>query len=293
MKKLGVVITILLSTTAYAQNQLEEKKNNQNHTPIEEDVKQASEKGSFAQALSRLNLKAYGVVNYYNFDWQTDPDRRNAVDLERLNMYMYYKFSDKINLKAELEYEHGGTGVTMELDKFEEFGEFEVEVEAGGEVLLEQLNVQFNIKPWLNVRAGRLKLYMGVASKMDLPVDYFTGYKQEMENAILPLGWYEIGLEVAGDLGAQKKWSYKAYLVNGLSSVGFTSANWIKRGHQKRFEMAYAVNNKGVLTAKGKLDVLDFNTSNAFEQFGKLCTVAFHQGKTWSEVGLQFSVAVN
>ena len=189
---------------------------------------------------NRLSLKTYGVVNYYNFNWETDDEKRDAVDLERINMYMKYKFSDKISLKSEFEFEHGGTGVTMEYDKFEEFGEFETEVEAGGEVLLEQLNILFDIKPWLKIRAGRLKLYLGVASKLDETPDYFTGFRSIMENTIMPLGWYEVGIEVAGDIGRKKKWSYKAYLVNGLSSTGFSSANWIKRGHQKRFETANA-----------------------------------------------------
>jgi hypothetical protein len=202
------------------------------------------------KAISKLSLKAYGVVNYYNYDWQTDPDRRNAVDLERINMYMKYRFTDKITLKTEFEIEHGGTGATMELDKFEEFGEYEAEIEAGGAVLLEQLNITFNFKPWLNIRAGRLKLYMGVSSKLDLPVDYFTGYRSTMENTILPLGWYEIGVEAFGDFGAKKQWSYKLYLVNGLSSAGFSSANWIKRGFQRRFEVANAEN----LAVAGRFD---------------------------------------
>lgn len=205
--------------------------------------------------LNNLSLKTYGVVNYYNYDWETDKDKRNAVDLERFNMYMYYKFNDKISLKTEFEFEHGGTGSTMEFDKFEEFGEFESDIEAGGEVLLEQLNIEFKINPWLNLRAGRLKLYLGVASKLDLTPDYFTGFRSLMENTILPLGWYETGIEVFGDIGKKKKWSYNVYVVNGLSSTGFSSGNWVKRGHQKRFEMANAENL--ALAAR-----LDYNLKN-------------------------------
>ena len=210
---------------------------------------------AFLKALKKLSIKTYGVVNYYNYDWQTDPDRRNAVNLERINTYMKYDFTDKIQLKTEFEIENGGTGATMELDKFEEFGEYEAEIEAGGEVLLEQLNIAFKIKPWLQIRAGRLKIYMGVSSELDLPVSYFTGHRSNMENTILPLGWYEVGIEASGDLGAKKKWSYKAYLVNGLSSAGFSSANWIQRGHQKRFEMANAEN----LAVAARLD---YNLAN-------------------------------
>ena len=202
------------------------------------------------QKLQKFQLKAYGVVNYYNFDWDTDLDRRNAFDTERLNIYLYYDFTDKIQFKTEIEFEHGGTGVTMELDKFEEFGEFETELEAGGEVKIDQLNILFKYKPWLNFRAGRVRLYIGNASKLDVPTDYFTGQRSSMESALLPNGWYENGIELLGDLGKNKTFSYKAYLVNGLSSTGFTSANWIKRGHQQRFETINAEN----LAIAGRFD---------------------------------------
>ena len=104
------------------------------------------EENAYLKESPKFHLKAYGVVNYYGFDWDTDPVRRNAFDTERLNIYLYYDFTDKIQFKTEIEFEHGGTGVTMELDKFEEFGEFEVELEAGGEVKIDQLNILFKYK---------------------------------------------------------------------------------------------------------------------------------------------------
>ena len=78
--------------------------------------------------LSKFRLNAYGVVNYYAFDWETLPDKRNAFDVERFNLYMYYDFTDKIEFKSEIEFEHGGTGATMAFDPLEEFGEFEQEI---------------------------------------------------------------------------------------------------------------------------------------------------------------------
>lgn len=191
---------------------------------------------------NKFGYKAYGVVNYYAYDWDTDPHRRNAFDTERLNIYLKYDFNDWIQLKTEIEFEHGGTGSTMELDKFEEAGEFESEVEKGGEVKLEQINLLFKYKPWLNFRIGRVKLYMGNASKIDLPTEYFTGYRSRTENSLIPLGWYENGIEILGDIGENKQWSYKLFFVNGLNSEEFSSANWIKRGHQQKFEMINAEN---------------------------------------------------
>jgi hypothetical protein len=197
--------------------------------------------------LNRFQLKAYGVVNYYAFYWETLPDKRNALDPERLNLYLYYDFTDKIQFKSEIEFEHGGTGSTMAFDPLEEFGEFEQEIEKGGEVVVEQINLFFKLHRAFNVRAGKMRFYMGNASKQDQPREYFTAYRSELENTILPLGWYETGIELSGDLPLQQGkafpyLSYKAYIVSGLDNTGFSSQNWIRRGYQTRFETINADN---------------------------------------------------
>ncbi|MFT4568110.1 MAG: hypothetical protein ACI9FN_003079, partial [Saprospiraceae bacterium] len=203
-------------------------------------------------SLRSLDVKAYGVVNYYAFDWETLPDRRNAIDPERLNLYLYHDFTDKIEFKSEIEFEHGGTGSTLAFDALEEFGEFEQEIEKGGAVVLEQLNLLFKFSKAFNIRIGKMRFYMGNASKNDQPREYFTAYRSELENSILPLGWYETGIEISGDIpfNANATYpyaSYKAYIVSGLDNTGFSSQNWIRRGYQTRFKtinadnLAYAV----------------------------------------------------
>lgn len=197
--------------------------------------------------LNKFSLSAYGVVNAYAFDWETLPDKRNAFDVERFNLYMYYDFTDKIQFKSEIEFEHGGTGVTLAFDPLEEFGEFEQEVDKGGEVVVEQLNILFKIHRAFNIRAGKMRFYMGNAPKLDEPTEYFTAYRSEVENTILPLGWYETGIELSGDLPLSKAkaypyLSYKAYVVTGLDNTGFSSLNWIRRGYQTRFETINADN---------------------------------------------------
>lgn len=219
-----------------------------------------------ASFLENGYLNGYGIVNYYNFDWETDPDRRSAFDAERLNLYLGYHFNDKIEFKSEIEYEHGGTGATMEFDVLEEFGEFEQSIEAGGAVILEQINLLFKIKPWLNVRLGKFRFYMGNASKQDDPTEYFTSHRSEVENTILPLGWYEHGIELSGSIF--KNWEYKLYLINGLDATGFSSANWVRRGYQKRFETV----NANDLAIAGRLDY----------KFGKVneLGVSFYSGNS-------------
>lgn len=197
-------------------------------------------KQKFTKQFSKMSLKGYGVVNYYNFGrFDTDPNVRNKVDAERLNLYFDYFFSDRFLLHSEIEFEHGGSGSTLELDVQEEFGEFEHEVEQGGEVNLEQLHIEYKHRPYLNIKAGKLKLYFNLAQMLDEPDEYFTIQRPEMENVILPLGWYETGLEANGKL-LRNKLSYRLALVNGLESSGFSSANWIKPGYQTKFEMVNA-----------------------------------------------------
>lgn len=200
-----------------------------------------------AEAFSKFQLKGYGVVNYYAFDWETLPEKRNAIDPERLNLYLYYNFTDKIQFKSEIEFEHGGTGSTMAFDPLEEFGEFEQEIEKGGEVVVEQINLFFKIHKSFNIRVGKMRFYMGNASKQDQPREYFTAYRSEVENTILPLGWYETGFEFSGDIPLKQNnefpfLSYKAYIVSGLDNTGFSSQNWIRRGYQTRFETINADN---------------------------------------------------
>ena len=211
------------------------------------DTLQKKEHDALQEIAKKLNFSGYGVVNYYSFDWQTLPDKRNALDVERFNFYLHYDFTENIQLKSEVEFEHGGTGVTMAFDPLEEFGEFEQEVEKGGEVVLEQINLLFKIRPHFNIRAGKMRFYMGNASKHDEPGEYFTAYRSEVENTILPLGWYETGIELSGDLPLHKQkefpyLAYKAYVVSGLDNTGFSSLNWIRRGYQTRFETINANN---------------------------------------------------
>lgn len=207
----------------------------------------------------RFGLKGYGVVNYYNNNYDTDPNLKNKIDAERLNLYLTYRFNDWITFKSEIEFEHGGTGSSIELDNQEEFGEYEQEIEKGGAVKAEQININFAIKPYFNVRAGRLKLYFGLAQKLDEPTEYFTTTRPEMEAQILPLGWYENGIEFHGNF-LKDKFTYHLTVTNGLDASGFSSRNWIKFGYQEKFELV----NAEAIAVMGRLDYNFSDQKNNF-----------------------------
>lgn len=188
---------------------------------------------------SRIEFSGYATMNYHHFDWQTDPQRRDAVDLERVAIEAEYRISPRMVLESELEFEHGGTGSTMEFDKLEEFGEFESEVEKGGEIRIEELALSFLLHPAFNVRVGHFIVPIGFAAKLDEPVDYFTVERSEAERSMLPVLWDETGAEIFGDLPGLH---YQLQVVNGLDASAFSSGNWVALGHQGRFETVNAEN---------------------------------------------------
>jgi len=185
----------------------------------------------------RIDFSGYGVVNYYDFDWDTDPERRDAIDVERFILALTTPLSQSVELDAEIELEHGGTGATMEFDPFEEFGEFEQEIEKGGEVELEELSLEFEHSEAFKWRIGHFIVPVGTINPAHRPADYFTVQRSESEAAVIPQLWHETGVAQFGRVGNAR---YEVQLVNGLDSTGFSSANWVAPGLQQRFEMINA-----------------------------------------------------
>lgn len=185
----------------------------------------------------KLQLITYGSINFHAFDWQIWPEKRDEVDFERAVIEGAYHFAPKYALNAELELEHGGTGVAVEFDRFEEFGEFEYEVEKGGEVRFEEFNISRKMGENHLVQAGYVKVPLGLITFRDEPDEYLTNTLPLMENTLLPTDWAEFGLLFSGNFS---RWKYHLGFVNALDGSAFNSANFIKRGNQKRFETVNA-----------------------------------------------------
>ena len=195
------------------------------------------DKSSSDESAGGTEFGGYGTVNYLNFDWETDPNRRDAVDAERFVFEIEHHFNDRWAAEAEIEFEHGGTGATLELDKFEEFGEFEQEIESGGEVVVEELNLTYKQSDALNWQFGEMIVPVGLLNRAHRPRDYLTVQRPAAERALIPVTWHEIGVGLFGQKGG---FSYQAMVVNGLDSTGFSARNWIAPGFQGRFEFINA-----------------------------------------------------
>lgn len=179
----------------------------------------------------------YGTINYFQRDWETYPEIGDGLDLERFILGFEKGLAPGIEMEAELEFEHGGTGSTMEYERIEEFGEFEQEVEAGGEVLVEELYLTFETGTPVDVKAGHMVVPVGLANTHHDPQEYFTVTRHEAEVALLPSTWHETGVAAEGTFGDL---TVEAQVVSGLDSSGFSSLNWVQPGHQMRFEEARA-----------------------------------------------------
>ena len=184
----------------------------------------------------------YAVTTYEDYEWETHEDRRARTDIERIILEAEYQPFERFKVEAELEFEHGGVGVTTEFDVFEEFGEFEQEVEQGCEIVIEKLQAEFLLSRGFNVKVGHVILPVGILNKEHLPSDYFTATREASRTQIIPAVWHENGIGAFGefDIGAGGILDYEFQVVNGLDSTGFSSANWIARGYQKRFEYKVA-----------------------------------------------------
>ncbi len=185
----------------------------------------------------KLQVACYGSINFHVFDWQIWPEKRDEVDFERAVLDGSYRFAPGFKLNAELEFEHGGTGVSVEFDRFEEFGEFEYEVEKGGEIRFEKFNVQYDFSKKHNLQVGYVKVPFGLLNFRDEPDEYPTISLPIMENELLPVGWADFGLLYHGNF---QKIHWHLAAVNSLDGSAFNSANFVKRGNQRRFETVNA-----------------------------------------------------
>lgn len=171
------------------------------------------------------------------------PDNRLVFDTTRLALKLEVELPWDVEAEAEIEFEHGGTGAALELE-YEEFGEYEQEVEAGGEVVVEELYLKKSFGDFFSLALGRFYVAVGLLPDRHKPTDYLATGRPEAETTVLPGVWNEMGLQAQFYLPYTR---VTAQLVNGLDSTGFSSQFWVSSGHQTRFELVRATGLAGVL----------------------------------------------
>ena len=182
------------------------------------------------------NFKDYGINRFYGHQEGNAKQHHNTISVPRFVLAFDYKFTPKWILGAEIEFEYGGTGTSYELENTEN-GEYETEVEKGGEVALEQLHITRMIVPEFNIRAGHLIVPVGLTNEHHEPINFFGSSRPEGESTIIPCTWHETGIEFLGKFGkGYGTFDYEAMIVTGLNANGFDRNKWVRGGKQGLFE---------------------------------------------------------
>lgn len=182
------------------------------------------------------NFKDYGINRFYGHKEGNAKQNHNTISIPRFVLAFDYKFTPKWILGAEIEFEYGGTGTSYELENTEN-GEYETEVEKGGEVALEQFHITRMIVPEFNIRAGHIIVPVGLTNAHHEPINFFGSSRPEGETTIIPCTWHETGIEFLGKFGkGYATFDYEAMIVTGLNANGFDRNKWVRGGKQGLFE---------------------------------------------------------
>lgn len=197
---------------------------------------------------NRLSVGGYGEValsrNFYSdnpFRYSNAKNRKNdpshgRFDIPHAVIYLGYDFGKGWTMGSEIEFEHGGSGSAVEQEN-EEAGEWETETEKGGEVELEQFWLQKSFCKEFNVRVGHIVVPIGLTNAYHEPLNFFTVYRSEGENTVLPCTWHQTGFSLWGRSG---DFRYELQVTSGLDAFNFNRENWIQKGSHSAFEFEVA-----------------------------------------------------
>ena len=192
--------------------------------------------GGYGEAVFSRNYYSDHVSRYSQPEEHKNDPSHGRFDIPHAVVYLGYDFGKGWSVSTEIEFEHGGNGIAYEKED-EEGGEWEQETEKGGEVELEQFWIQKSFARWANVRAGHIVVPVGLNNAHHEPLNFFTVYRPEGENTIMPSTWHQTGLSF---WGRYKDFRYEAQILAGLNADQFTNTGWISKGHKSPMEFDVA-----------------------------------------------------
>ena len=165
--------------------------------------------GGYGEAVMTRNFFSDNYLRYISPDKYKNDKSHGRFDLPHVVIYLGYDFGRGWSMGTEIEFEHGGTESAFETE-FEEGGEYESEIERGGEVALEQFWLQKSFSPAFNLRLGHMIVPVGGTNQHHMPTEFFGVYRPEGENTILPCTWHETGISLWGRAG---DWRYEVMFL--------------------------------------------------------------------------------
>ena len=160
MRQLTAIVVLCFLSSFYTLSAQETKDNSKNDKPSTEEYSKFRF-GGYGEMVA--NFKDYGINRFYGGNDGNPNKKRNTISIPRFVLAFDYKFTSKWILGAEIEFESGGTGTAFELENSEN-GEYETEVEKGGEVAIEQFHITRLIHRSFNVRAGHIIVPVGLTN---------------------------------------------------------------------------------------------------------------------------------
>lgn len=197
---------------------------------------------------TQYRFGGYGEILYQQMDYGESrlvspsgaaSDSRSTLAVPRAVFTFDYKFTPSLSIHTEIEFEYLGTGSGMEFDANSEGGEYEYEIEKGGEVAVEQLYIHKRFAPWLNLSAGHMVLPVGLTNAHHEPTLFFGTSRPESETMILPSTWHETGIAVSGIVN---DFRYQLMYMSGLDPNYFNDEKWVAGGSQGRYEVTKFTN---------------------------------------------------
>jgi len=192
--------------------------------------------GGYGEAVMTRNFYSDNIYRYSRPYEHKNDDSNGQFDLPHIVINLGYDFGKGWSMGMEIEFEHGGTESAVELDA-DESGEYEAEVEKGGEIALEQFWIQKSFGRQLNIRAGEIIVPVGAANMYHMPNEFFTVYRPEGESTILPNTWHQVGISV---WGRTQDWRYEAQFLSGLDSERFGASSFVHYGANSPYEYKIA-----------------------------------------------------
>jgi len=182
-----------------------------------------------------VSIGGYGEALYQDFaprnENRSPSGKIDQFDFLRGVLYTGYKFNDRIVFNSEIEFEHAST-------------------ESNGAVSVEFAYLDFLLNPHASIRAGMILVPAGFINEMHEPPTYLGSRRPSVETIIEPATWSENGAGLFGEAGS---FSYRAYLLTGLDSSGFTAEEGLREGRQggseaiaKDFALAARADYRGV-----------------------------------------------
>lgn len=188
--------------------------------------------GGYGEVAYSRNFYSDNQYRYRNPSQYKDYAGNGRFDVPHAVIYLGYDFGKGWSMGTEIEFEHTGTGSATEIE-VDEGGEYDVENEKGGEVELEQFWINKRFTHWANIKLGHIVVPVGLNNAHHEPLNFFTVYRPEGENTILPSTWHDTGASFWGRAG---KFKYEVMVVAGLNALQFSRDGWINGGAGSAFE---------------------------------------------------------